>query len=83
MKYETDKTAVDGAQCMHVTTSTGKTYLFKRQPGTSLYIWRASETISSFPVTVAEQKLKYTTREIKQADDANDFSDDIVSTPVP
>jgi len=73
MKYETDKTAVDGAQCMHVETPTGKTYYFKRQPGTSLYIWRASETVSSFPVTVAEQKLKYTTREIKQADDANGF----------
>ena len=73
MKYETNESAVDGAQCMHVTTPTGRTYYFKRQPGTSLYIWRASDAASSFPVTVAEQKLKYTTREIKQADDANDF----------
>jgi len=73
MKYETDKTAVDGAQCMHVTTPSGKTFYFKRQPGTSLYIWRARDAVSSYPVTVAEQKLKYTTRQIKQADDANGF----------
>ena len=74
VKYETDETTVDGAQCMHVTTPEGETYLFKRSPGTTLYVWKEPRTVSSFPVTtVAEKKSQYTLREIKQADDANDF----------
>jgi hypothetical protein len=74
IKYATDETTVDGEQCIHVTTPEVETYLFKRSPGTTLYVWREPSNVSSFPVlTVADKKSQYTLREIKQADDANDF----------